>query len=214
MSRSTRLPFSFALIATVALTSVACGGGGEEGASDGAATDGEVEIVERTTTTVAAAKCTPEILQPAVTTDYPDTEVRDPVCSSTVAIATLSGGTLGDGVVYLRTEGTDWVLISAGPAADASRDTLPEEVPSILFDRWKSKHDRAQAAATSTTTTTDPGTPGTIDGAPPETASTLTTTTTVPPSTEPPTTPPRQIDPYCLQYPSEPSCIEDPYLPG
>lgn len=207
--------------AAAVITLLAGCGGGDENASDQTIVvpDGIGDEPETTTTTADdKAPCTVEALTEASKGDYPDTVVSRQTCASGVAVALLTGDAAGgESVAFFKDEDGSWVIITVGPIDAATAESLPDDFPDVVYTRWlsaKRQSDSGTGGGESASGGGDGGAPG-VAGDPDEyTVTTIPpTTTTLPPTTEPPTTAPPVIDPYCVEFPNEPSCIENPYLP-
>lgn len=190
-------------------------------------------------------KCTAQALTPALSAKFPGAGVMDVTCASTggaaVVTVTNAPGVAGDGVVFLQTKGTDWVIVASGPVGDDDgKSLLPKDFSVTLYQAWVSAYDARMhpERATVTTTTvlggagvTSPGHPGeickqvddrvecettTTTTLPPTTTTESTTTTTpitLPPGPVPPSTQPVGPSPFCLAHPLDPRC-KDPSFPG
>jgi len=194
----------------------ACGGGDEEAKPDKGGGGGEVATNDETTTTSAAtrASCTPTALTEAVASEYADAAITQQSCSSGFGIALITAGGLDKSVAFFKDDGGKWVFLTTGAVDAATGESLPEGFPNIVFDRWIARQLKKDAGPATTTETSD-------DDRRPEDGPLIvenTTTTTAPPpttttTTGPPTTLEPQLDPYCIEFPEEPSCLDDPFLP-
>jgi hypothetical protein len=207
--------------ALLLLTLSACGGGGDEAETatgdDGAAVD---EVEETTTLPPVSGTlvCSGDALGAAAAFFHPGAAAGYERCSSAAAVAWLTGGDVNETVGFFKGENGAWVLISNAPLTNELAGALPPEIPAQLYNRWLAEKQEADAGG-NPTATDDPNDGGgenvsrpgnVVDGIidSENDPDNFTTTTTAPP----PTTAPPQLDPYCIQYPSEPSCIANPYL--
>lgn len=188
----------------------ACGGDDEEAKTD-TGTAEEADADETTTTTGATrADCTVAALTEAAATQHADAVITEQSCSAGFGIALISASGLDESVAFFKDESGSWVFISTGAVDAATGDALPEGFSTTVWERWIQRQ-----LAPSTPVTTAPADDGTAS---PEDWQ-ITTTTTAPPTTtttappEPTTTAAPQLDPYCIEFPEEPSCLENPYLP-
>ena len=193
----------------------ACGGDDEEAKTD-TGTEEEAAADETTTTTAPArADCTVAALTEAAATQHPDPVITDQSCSAGFGIALISASGLDESVAFFKDESGTWVFISTGAVDAATGDTLPEGFSKTVWERWIQRQLAPSTSAGESSPTSLPA-----DERTPEDGLEIyepTTTTTAPPTTVPPTTEPTpstepQLDPYCIEFPEEPSCLENPYL--
>lgn len=192
----------------------ACGGDDEEAKTD-TGTAEEADADETTTTTGATrADCTVAALTEAAATQHADAVITEQSCSAGFGIALISASGLDESVAFFKDESGSWVFISTGAVDAATGDALPEGFSTTVWERWIQRQLAPSTPTPSASSTGGVGgDPSELDG---NSVYENTTTTTAPPTTTttaPPTasTEP-QLDPYCIEFPEEPSCLENPYL--
>ena len=219
MVRSARsVAWKVLLSGALAAAALGCSGGSDEAEPKPTTTTAAVEEAAVTTVTTVAGSCGLDELQGAAGSAQAGSTVSEEACYGDAAVALLTGGEVGDGVVFFRFVDGAWTVLVVEPRDATLAERLPEGFPTILFGRWWKAHAPEGALGTGQSASVGggAGTEGDL-GDDVFYDSEMTTTTTAPPTTTttaPPdtTTTAPQLDPYCIEFPEEPSCLEDPYL--
>ena len=192
----------------------ACGGDDEEAKTDtGSAEDVAEANDESTTTTLGTAPCTPTALAEAAAAEYSDAAITEQSCSAGFGIAVITASGIDESIAFFQADSGTWVFLTTGAVDASTGESLPDGFPKVVFDRWIARQLAPSTPVTITDTNDGDNITGPDNSIPVSiTTTTLppTTTTTAPPET---TTTERQLDPYCIEFPEEASCLEDPYLP-